>query len=189
MDNKKNILPPYEANRTIPLEETWITDIEGQSVRTPVRVMLRLLPQPKLVVEFDDFSEVTDHMFKEKCSISVENGRRVEMTFVRVTCAATIHGAFSPVEQPCTILDGGSPLQSVQFSILNFPEFLGMQNQSIEVNGERQLCGVAQLKATPWSITITATPNLSKKLETLKKDGGYALTHTGIIERSDSGTF
>ncbi len=181
--------PVYDANHPIPLEKACITNIEGQSVRTPVRVILQLLPRPRLAIEFDNFSEVRDHMFKETCSISFENGRKVEMRFIRVTHTATIHGAFSPVEQPCTILDRGSPLQSVQFSILNFPEFRGMQDQYIELNGERQLCGIAQLVAMPWSITITATPNLSKKLGTLKKDGGYALTHTGIIERSDGRTF
>ena len=189
MEGKENMSPVYDANHPIPLEKGYITNIEGQSVQTPVRVILQLLPRPRLDIEFDNFSEVVDHMFTEKCSISFENGRKVEMRFIRVTHAATIHGAFSPSEQPCTILDRGSPLQSVQFSIVNFPEFLGMQNQYIEVNGERQLCGKVQLVATPWSISITAGPNLSKKLKTLENDGGYALTHTGIIERSDGGTF
>ena len=181
--------PANEANRPISLEETWITDIEGQSVRTPVRVILRLLPQPKLVVEYDDFPEVRPHIRKEKCHISFENGGKVDMYVLRSRMAEKIEGAFSPVRQPCTILDKGRPLQSVEFSILNFPEFIGKENQYIEVNGKKQLCGIARLEAAPWLITITATSNLSENLNTLRKDSGYALTHTGFIERSDGGTF
>lgn len=161
MDNKENLSPPYEANRPIPLEETWITDIDGQSVQTPVRVMLRLLPQPKFVVEYDDFPEFAPHMNKEKCSISFANGGKVDMYALRLRMARKIQGTFSPVQEPCTILDQGKSLHSVQFSILNFPQFLGMQNQYIEVNGERQLYEIAQLKATPWLITITAPSNFS----------------------------
>ena len=111
------------------------------------------------------------------------------MYVLRSRMAEKIEGAFSPVQQPCTILDKGRPLQSVQFSILNFPEFIGKENQYIEVNGKMQLCGIARLEAGPWLITITATSNLSENLNTLGKDSGYALTHTGVIERSDGGTF
>lgn len=181
--------PVYEANRPIFLEETWITDIEGQSVRTPVRVILRLLPQPKLIVEYDDFPEVRSHIRKEECHISFENGGKGDMYVFRSRMAEKIEGAFSPVRQPCTILDKGRPLQSVQFSILNFPEFIGKENQYIEVNGKMQLCGIARLEAASWLITITATSNLSENLNILRKDSGYALTHTGLIERSDGGTF
>lgn len=166
--------PVHEANRPISLEETWITDIEGQSVRTPVRVIFRLLPQPKCVVEYDDFPEVRPYLFKGKGKyhISFESGGKVDMYMLRCRMAKKVEGAFSPVREPCTILDKGRPLQSVQFSILNFPE-----------------CEIARLEAAPWLITITATSNLSENLSTLMKDSGYALTHTGFIERSDGGTF
>ena len=189
MDDKGNMSPLYEANHPIPLEETWITDMEGQSVRTPVRVILRLLPQPKFVVEFDDFPGFALHMSKEKCRISFANGGKVDMYVLRSRMADKVEGAFSPVLQPCTILDKGRPLQSVQFSILNFPEFIGKENQYVEVNGKKHLCGIARLEAAPWLITITATSNLRENLHTLRKDSGYAITHTGFIERSDGGTF
>ena len=189
MDNKENLSPPYEANRPIPLEETWITDIDGQSVRTPVRVMLRLLPQPKLVVEYDDFPEFMRHMKKETFRISFENGGKVDMYALRYRTAPKIQGAFSPVQEPCTILDQGKSLQSVQFSIFNFPDFFGKHDQYIKTDRTKQRCGNARLEATPWLINITATANLSDNLNTLRAEGGYALTHTGVIERLDGGTF
>lgn len=189
MDYKGNISPSYEANRPIPLEETWITDIDGQSVQTPVRVILRLLPQPKFVVEFDDFPEFAPHMNKEKCRISFANGGKVDMYVLRIRAARKIQGAFSPVQEPCTILDQGKSLQSVQFGIFNFPDFIGKHDQYIRMGRTEQRCGNARLEATPWLINITATTNLSDNLNTLRAEGGYALTHTGDIERSDGGPF
>ena len=154
-------------NRPIFLEETWITDIEGLRT-TPA--LFWLLPQPKLIVEYDDFPEVRSHIRKEECHISFENGGKGDMYVFRSRMAEKIEGAFSPVRQPCTILDKGRPLQSVQFSILNFPEFIGKENQYIEVNGKMQLCGIARLEAASWLITITATSNLSENLNILRKD-------------------
>ena len=189
MENKENISPTHGANHPILLEETWITDIDGQSVRTPVRVMLRLLPQPKFVVEFDDFPEFAPHTNKENCRISFPNGGKVDMYVLRLRVAQKIQGAFSPIQNPCTVLNQGRPLQSVQFGILNFPDFMGKHDQYIRMGRTLQRCGNARLEAPPWLINITATTNLSNNLNTLRAEGGYALTHTGVIERSDGETF
>ena len=114
---------------------------------------------------------------------------RIEVSVGSYKLGGQIKGALVPVTQPCVVLDTQRPLRSVEFSILNFPQFFGQQDQWIEVNEKNQRRGVARLKARPWIVEVTAVPNLDEIRKTLKADGGCAVTHTGLITHSDGGTF
>ena len=117
------------------------------------------------------------------------NGARIEVSVGSYNLGGQIKGALVPVTQPCVVLDTERPLRSVEFSILNFPQFFGQQDQWIEVNEKIQRRGAARLQAGPWRIKVSAVPNLDEVRETLNADGGCAVTHTGVIIRSGSGTF
>lgn len=176
-----------KANQPIILAETQIVDIDGQTVQTPVRAVLRLSPRLGLNIESDDLPPLI--FSKERFWISMANGARIEGSVGSYKLGGQIKGALVPVTQPCVVLDTERPLRSVELSILNFPEFFGQQDQWIEANETSHFRGAARLEAGPWTIMITAVPNLDEVRKTLKADGGRAVTHTGLITRSDGGTF
>ncbi len=81
-----------------------------------------------------------------------------------------------PSQEPVTTRDAGRRMSKVQFSIINFPS---QQKVSIDV------CVVPDL----WRIEITPKAELEKTLKVLKSNGGYGLTHDGVLQRSDGGMF
>ena len=173
----------HEVNHPIILAETQIIDIDGQSVRTPARVILRLSPRLGLAIESNNLPPSI--LNKRDLEIELENGARMTVLVGSYKLGKCIEGALVPFIQPCEVINTREPLFSVEFDILNFPEFFGQHDQW---SGDRRL-GVAKLQAGPWITKITAAPNLDESQKTLKADGGYAVTHTGLITRSDGGTF
>ena len=99
-------------------------------------------------------------------------------------------GSLLPVENPYPIVVPDDVLLvSVQFSVLNFPQFYGKDDTYIKVANTMQNVGVAKLEHDAWRIDITATPSLSDDLKILKQEGGYAVTHEGSVKRSDGTAF
>ena len=173
----------HEANHPIILAETQIIDIDGQSVRTPARVVLRLSPRLGLAIESNNLPPSI--LNKRDLEIELENGARMTVFVGSYKLGRCLEGALFPLIQPCEVINTREPLFSVEFSILNFPEFFGQHDQWSE---DRRL-GVAKLQAGPWITIITAAPNLDESQKTLRAAGGYAVTHTGLITRSDGGLF
>ena len=172
----------HEPNQPITVESTDIVEMDGQSMDVTVNIMFRLLPFPAVVIEADELPNLV--LKKERFEIALANGARLE-AMVRSFNLGTRRGSLIPARQPVNVIDKGAPLRLLHFSILNFPEFFGQHDQW---SGDRRL-GVAKLQAGPWITKITAAPNLDKPQKTLKADGGYAVTHTGLITRSDGGIF
>ena len=177
----------HKANHPIILTETLVVDIDGQSVRMPARAVLRLSPRLGLNIESDGLPALV--FKKEHFRISLENGARIKVIVGSYKLGGRIKGTLVPVTQPCEVMDQQRPLRSVEFSVLNFPNFFGQQDQWTEVKGTNQRRGRARLQAGPWTIEITAVPNLDEVRKALRADGGIAVTHSGLIARSDGGTF
>ena len=178
-----------KANHPIILAETDIVRIDGQSIRKPAQAILRLSPRLSLSIESDDLPAIVLSLSKNDFGIELENGARMTVCIGSYKLGKSIEGTLVPRVQPCVVMDTQSPLHSLEFSILNFPQFFGQQDQWIEVNENNQRRGAARLEAGPWTIMITALPNLDEVRKTLRADGGCAVTHTGVITRSDGGTF
>ena len=188
----------YEANKEIPLGETRIRfDVDGQSVDTPAEVVLRMLPSPKLVIN---------------CDVDLKNSNvgPGELQPGRVT--ATIHdqktefviGQLSfqwnperfqagmtllPMREPILVHHSDDKLASVEFCVLNFPEFFGEEDKTVVANGSYSRVGAIRLQADPWVVDIEAVPNLSEVKQELDETGGFGITHSGTIRRTDSADF
>ena len=176
-----------KANQPIILAETQIVDIDGQFVQTPVRAVLRLSPQLGLNFESDDLPPLI--FKKERFWILLENGVPIEVCVSSYNLGTRIKGTLVPITQPCLVMDTKRLLRSVEFSILNFPQFFGQQDLWIEVNRKIERRGAARLQAGPWIVKVTAVPDLDEVRKALKTDGGCAVTHTGLITRSEGRTF
>ena len=176
-----------EPNHPIVLSETQIVDIDGQPVRSPARAVLRLSPRLGLAIESEDLPPSI--LKKKDFEIELENGARMTVCVGSYSLGEHIKGALVPRFQPCEVIRTREPILSVEFSVLNFREFLGQNDQWIEADGTMQRLGFATLEAGPWIIRVTAVANLSEAIKTLTADGGRTITHTGVIERPNGGAY
>ena len=188
----------YEANEAIPLGETRIRfDVNGQCVDTPAKAVLRMLPSPRLVIKCDlDLrnSNVGLADFQQDYVTATIQDQETEFIVGQFTFAWEPDGfqigmTLSPKRQPISVHHTHDNLASVEFCVLNFPEFLGEQDRIIESNGSYDRIGAAQLQAGPWVVDITAAPNLSEIKKTLGSTGGFAITHTGTVRRAEGNEF
>ena len=101
----------------------------------------------------------------------------------------TGRGSLIPARLPADVLDKKLPLKSVRFSILNFPEFHGMQDNWIETASGLIATPHVKLKASGWCVEITGAANITDMLKVLNRDGGYGFTHDGLITRADNTPF
>ncbi len=179
----------HKANHPVILAETQIDEIDGDPVQTPVRVLLRCSHWAGITIESENFP--ANIFKKERFWMSLRDFEKIEVFIgsYRNIGGQGIKGSLIPTMQSCTVVDKKRPLHSVKFSILNLPQFYGKQDQWIEINNTGHRLGFARLEAPPWLIEIYETQNLSDNLKTLKKDGGYAITHTGNITYSNNKTF
>ncbi len=181
-----------KPNAPVALGETTIElVVQGTAIQASATPVLRLLPDPSLVIDFEGpYSGLAGI---EQIGPSVKllpQGVKLDVNATSLSFGdGNVRGRLVPRRQPSTVLPTRKRLKSVQFSVLNFPEFFGGQDQVLKDHkgGVRRLGG-AQLNAGHWRIEIIAVPNLKALTQELKKDGGYAITHTGTARRSD-GTF
>ena len=97
----------------------------------------------------------------------------------------TVKGFLSLYKSPCTVIPSNTRIQSVRFSILNFQQFFGRKDKWIELDGTNQTIGFTEMEFDSWRFAIEETPGLSERLKILRRDDGYDVTHTGIIQRCD----
>lgn len=188
----------HEPNRDVVLEKSPITfTTNGKSVNVKAKLLLRLLPKPSFVIEIDDLPlDVTMELGKPY-HVSLENGNEIEASCISWIFHSSESGTTSKcVLKPqggCTLLQSDNPLQSVEFSLLNFPKFNGRQDEVLKtVDGnevKRRRNGTVLLASAPWEISISALPELDEYEKKLNAEGGYAITHKGRLTRSDGKTF
>ena len=175
-----------EPNQPITLVETKIVDIDDKPVNVPVNVVFQLFPYPRVVIESDQLPHSV--LRKERFKISMRNGAQLDaMCLVRPFL--TGRGSLIPARLPVDVLDKKIPLKSVRFSILNFPEFHGMQDNWVETESGSPTTPHVKLEASGWCIEITGVANITDMLKVLNRDGGYAFTHDGLITRADDTPF
>ena len=190
----------YEANAPITLTETNIVfDVNGEQVKMPAKAILRLLPEPGLVIECHD-SLTADNLRLQNLSfgdndyitasiLDQKSEFIVGQSSLRIAEDSQIGLALFPKKEPVSIHLRGESLSSVEFGVLNFPKFLGGQDKRIEKDGMKHRVGAVQMEADNWTIEITSESNLPEVKKLLDSQGGYAVTHTGTIKRSDGSSF
>lgn len=100
---------------------------------------------------------------------------------------------FLPGQSIVTVTSPSDSICTVAFHLFNFPEFLGSDDYFI-ITGEAPLqgfkrCGRVVLKADGWIITIAATEKTGVLSESLKRQGGYAITYVGQVTRENGAAF
>ena len=176
----------HEPAQPVTLAKTTIIEIDGQSTDIPVDVIFRLSPHPRVVMHLEHIPTIA--LQKERFNVVLNNGADLE-SLVSSYNIGTGEGSLSPARQPVDILGKDSPLVSVHFKLLNFPEFYG--NQIKQHNDGRSVTAIphAKLETSGWCIELTGVSDISDVVKELRQCGGYGLTHYGVITRSHGADF
>ena len=172
------------VNCAIPLEETHIEVCcdRGTSWRSvPARVTMRLSPVPRVFIEITTRRRVLAvenslYRFGAEAKLRLPSGPEIEALVEECGVGEVWQSLLVPTQQLVTVRQTEEPLQSVKFSVINYP---GLNQGAHTVN----LC------ADRWRIEIRPVPNLSGIKKKLKTESGYAVTHEGFARRSDGESF
>ena len=167
-----------KPNQDILLAETQVDFvIDGQTVCVPARVVERFFPEPRVVIEVSDVPRRGGSGLltsEGPSAITLENGTEIAV----VPCPWFImqRGADLPVgKYPCVALQTGRLLAKLQFNIINLRWYAGARKIALQDD--------------EWRLSIEPSETFSKTTDALDRSGGYGVTHTGTIERTDKGTF
>ncbi len=188
----------YEANKPIPLAQTRIRfDVSDNSVDRPAKVALRMLPDPRLVIECDldlHNSNVSLLDFQQDYVTATIHNQKIE--FIVGQCPFhfgpeefLVELSLFPEREPVSIHHTGDSLSSVEFVVLNFPVFQGKQEKNVESKGSCSGVGTVSIQVEPWIVDITAVPNFADVRKELAATGGYGITHSGTVRRADGDGF
>ena len=182
-----------DPNQPILLDELQVQfTIDGRLVSASARVFQRLWPRPQVVFEIANIqrdpqpiSQSTPGSTEQTVStfplmsegpstIQLENGtqtRVVPSSWLLHQDDAVLH-----LEQsPNVVLNTGKPMVSLQYDVLNITRDL--------------FHWPLALQAPPWHVRIDPVPRLGELEKALRSDGGFAVTHSGAIQRSDGKGF
>jgi hypothetical protein len=199
-ERREAVLVTYKPNTPISLAETQIVFyVNGHLVEMPAKAVLNLLPKPILRIECEDnltneylhlvhFNDksITASIYEQETEFIIGHS---SVRWSRIQGDSRISLSLVPKREPISIHRTDGELSSVEFGVLNFPNFLGKQDKSVEKEGKSRRLGAVQLKADHWVIDVTAEFNLSEMEKELKSTGGYAVTHKGTAMRSDGSSF
>lgn len=79
----------------------------------------------------------------------------------------------------------GKDIQRIVFQLINFHDYLGSA-----IKLEQQLWkGRLFLRSAVYGVTLDSVPDLAQTTRSLRGTGGYAVTHVGLVERTDGNVF
>jgi hypothetical protein len=100
---------------------------------------------------------------------------------------------FMPKESVVTATPPNSNIRRTVFHLFNFPDFSSsydyIAQTSADPNNGWVRCGFVSLKADGWIIKVAAMMDTDKRLERLKEEGGWFITHVGEIVREDGSAY
>ena len=188
---------PSKPNDTIFLEETSITHIENRYLATPCSVRVTLHLSPRIMCRIDsDSLPIWLVNINGPFSVTLKNGHKIKAflhynlnDFFYSASRETFKGFLVPYKSPCTVVQPDTQIQSVHFSVLNFPTFYGQNDQLVDLGGTSHRLGVAKMTYDDWRIEITkVSPSLEDR-KPLNRDNNYSVTHSGFFKRFNSETF
>lgn len=202
-ENGKSVSPRYAQetpNEPIAIGEVDVEfEIAKAKHRTRAVVQMRFAPSVRLTFTLPiDSSSSADYLralvekdaFDGKLNL-VERGMTLD---VFVTNKSTTTGmVLVPTSSPATVTSETDAITEATFHLFNFPEFFGRRDTKAETATgsimRSQRLGRILLRADGWDVEIAATPQTAEVCKTLKRTGGYAITHVGRIARADGGCF
>lgn len=188
MTNQSLSTHKHKPNSPIVFEDVLISHINGHILEPPftARVVLRFSPKIRTAMESKSVPiKILDYLnnmpitltVKDKCDVQVFYwGSWFPKSNSTLECSLVIQ------HSPLTVIQRDCMIDSIDFSVLNFPKFYGGVDKWVD----NELLGSTELTSENMRVLLTQELNLSKNEKRLRETGGYCVTHTGIIKYSDS---
>ena len=173
------------ADQSIALGEMRVDFvIDGRQVSAQPKVVEQLFPSPRIVFEVSGVPRKPQLSVETQPGpppisigperLRMENGVEVEV----VPTLWLFHQQEDTIylaHRPSVVFRSGNPIARLQFKILNFSNSVLHWPIAMEI--------------APWLLRIEPVPNLLGLEKTLCSNSGYAVTHTGTVERQDDQGF
>ena len=199
-----------DANSMLHISDTDI-EIPGTEPlpKIPARVMLQLSPTLTILFKIDDLPvehslQFVNTLFNSSTmEIRLATGEEIQAWPTPDDASGgtlTLFGkeqggGFIPVPTKIIGRNTADPIQTVEFTVINFPRFFGPHADRLRTfqNGTpgvvvSNLMSI-DLKAGPWEVHIVEKPDRNDIFKKLTQERGYGPTHHGWITRSDNKTF
>ena len=195
------------VDRPIILARTSIQILlEEKSVTARAKIVLRLSPRPRVVIEFDLPRDGYDQ------ATAYNNANQITIMHyidVRIPTGVTIRtlvggewqmggndawfgGMLIPTTQPVNTVSKPESINRCKFVLINFPSLRGAQDIHRPKDGSDSVSTVVQrmqLSADPWLVEMTGVDAVMGLDYRMKRLGGSAITHAGSITRMDGSDF
>ena len=179
----RNADSPGRANCTFPL---WNGQIEILNERTQKNwvkadavVSMRMLPEPRVSIEVSNSPVILSgnvYNYGGLSTIRLLGGPGIEVRTLRVRMGESASSTLTPLKAPVTITKTGAHLASVKFDVLNYPGVFSPDSPAV-------------LEEGPWRVEIRSHQDIGMTKEILNAEGGYGLTHEGVMSRLDGRSF
>lgn len=103
-------------------------------------------------------------------------GPEIEAQVLQTQVGSDFRSRLVPIRQPVTVLQVQKNIRCVEFKVINYPSL-------------RRGTHLALLRCDRWLVELRPLPDLQEARKFLALESGYALTHGGIIRRSDGKSF
>jgi len=187
-DIEKMITPAFQfgaINENVLLAEDKIEiQVDGTAYKGNGQAWLELIPRPHIIM-YCEFEGIPLNIalpvgFKQKPIDSFTFGNKAIDGFIISIGGDAPKEEFNlrwcPRSEP--IIGRGdetTEIQNIIFHLFNFKDVFGLE--SIE------------LKAEPWIVELRSLLETSDRFKQLKENGGYGLTHIGILKKTDESLF
>ena len=180
----------FEPNKPLILPVSQITSVNGTPAGVDAEVTQHLSPYQRLTIEAPN-AQAALFPIDRPCRIILDNNQmNIHVIVGMQHLFSSQHKIWlSPIVLPSLAVNPKTTLLSIQLAIANFPRFFGSTDQWIDDGHSSSRQGVAMLNEPPWTITITALPNITDAWNQIESTNGRSITHTASISRTDGSAF
>ena len=152
---------------------------------------LRLSPSPRLVCSMQIPTYVPTGKVITAADIPALSTRFPTLPPDLTVSSAGTHIALHPNPDRIEVFRTKlNKLREVIFHVINFYDFhQGKTDLIVATDTSVRRLGRILLKSAGWRVTIHALPETEHIVQSLRSEGGYAITHVGKIERARRGSF
>ncbi len=199
--NKSHELVRGIYSTTQPNKEIFLTEesieIKHRDLKAEgtAKVIMRLLPKPRLLFNIElKKSPFGPFELMEEKSVLVftSRGESIEVLIASTTGRLKEYRIIAIPSKEPIIFSTSRNASKIIFHILNFPNFLGIQQVVETINGKPYPRGGVVLEYDDWQIIINAAMSyndLEKVISQLRGKGGFSITHIGMIKKSNGKPF
>jgi hypothetical protein len=167
-------------------------EMSGVTVRGSGSIELRWLPSPRLLLSFTGLAR--DRLQHDRMVVwAPEIGLRSRALSTGISMNIMARPPGVPVTVSGVLLGQArvrrahGRQRSMQFHLSSFPDLFGVDPDSLDPQDRRR--GRVVMDVGVWRVSVESVRNIRELTESLRATGGYAITHTGVLERRDGRVF